>query len=204
MTGRVPLRGALKTMLEAEALTGRELAELQRLQQRTARPRWPASARWFTAALGGVAAALLVLVVSLALPTEPATGIQQRIAHEVLTNHLRIKPFDVETDSMARVQAYFDRLDFMPRLSPHVGNEKLALAGGRYCTLQGAIAAQLRFRLPSGEIMTYYQAVYDPGRFGALPDAGRGESPILVKERGFRMRLWQESGLVMVTAQQDG
>ncbi len=51
--------------------------------------------------------------------------------------------------------------------------------------------------------MTYYQAAYDPRRFGALPDAGRGESPILVKERGFRMRLWQESGLVMVTAQQD-
>lgn len=204
MTDRAPLRASLKAMLEQDALAERELAELQRLQQRTARPRWPASARWFIAALGGVAAALLVLVVSLALPTEPATSIQQRIAHEVLTNHLRIKPFDVETDSMARVQAYFDRLDFVPRLSPHVGNEKLVLAGGRYCTLQGAIAAQLRFRLPSGEIMTYYQAVYDQGRFGALPDAGRGDPPMLVKARGFRMRLWQESGLVMVTAQQDG
>lgn len=203
MTDRVPLKAAIKTMFGHEALTGDELAELQRLQQRATRPRWPTSARWFSAALGSVAAALLAMVVSLSLLTEPAAEVQQRIAHEVLTNHLRIKPFDVETDSLAQVQAYFDRLDFMPRLSPHLGNEKLVLAGGRYCTLQGTIAAQLRFSLPSGEIMTYYQAAYDPRRFGALPDAGRGESPILVKERGFRMRLWQESGLVMVTAQQD-
>lgn len=204
MTDHAPLRASLKAMLEQDALTERELAELQRLQSRTARSRWPASARWFTAALGGVVAALLVLVVSLGLLTEPAVSIQQRIAHEVLTNHLRIKPLDVETDSMARVQTYFDRLDFMPQLSSQLQDVPLVLTGGRYCTLQGVIAAQLRFRLPSGEIMTFYQAAYDPARFGALPDAGRGESPLMLQERGFRMRLWRESGLVMVTAQQGG
>lgn len=201
MTKRVPLRNALKVMLETKALTESELETLLHLQNQATKPRWSLSARWFSATFASVVIGLLI--VSVTLFKQPSIEIQQRIAHEVLINHLNIKPLDVETDSISQVKAYFDRLDFVPQLSKYASNEGAVLIGGRYCTLQGTIAAQLRFRLPSGEVMTYYQAAYDPKRFGKLPDAEHDEPVLLLKERGFRMHLWQESGLVMVTAQQD-
>lgn len=207
MTSRVPLKAALKAMLEAETLTEHELSALQSLQQLATKPRWFFahwfSEKWFSVAMSSVAAGLLVVVISLTFFRQPSIDIQQRIAHEVLTNHLNIKPLDVETNSIAQIKTYFDRLDFAPQLSKQVSNEAAVLIGGRYCTLQGAIAAQLRFKLPSGEVMTFYQAAYDPKRFGQLPDAEHGEPALQLSERGFHMRLWRESNLVMVTAQLD-
>jgi len=203
MTTRVPLRKAVKALLEAETLTERELIKLEQLQQRALKkPRWTPVFSWFSTVLGSVTAGVIIGIISLSLLKQPSADIQQRIAHEVLTNHLKIKPLDVETNSITQVRTYFDRLDFAPQLSKQISDESAELLGGRYCTLQGAIAAQLRFKLPSGEVMTFYQAAYDPKRFGQLPDAEHGEPALQLKERGFHMRLWREYGLVMVTAQE--
>jgi len=196
-----PLRASLKAMLEQEALTERELANLQILPQRVSRPRWPTSAKWTAAGFGGMAAAFVLAFVILLAQLEPPKDVRQRIADEVLTNHLHIKPLDVETGSMTRIQAFFNRLDFKPYLAAQLGKNGLTLIGGRYCTIQGAIAAQLRFKTPEGDIVTHYQAVYDFQKFGALPDTSRGAAPIIVSKRGYQMKIWQESGLVMVTAQ---
>ncbi|MDT8364078.1 MAG: hypothetical protein RQ714_05440 [Nitrosomonas sp.] len=200
MTDRAPLKASIKAMLEQDALTERELAQLQRLPQRASRPRWPSSAKWLTTGLGGVAAVFMLAFIILSTQLAPPEDVRQRIAHEVLTNHLRIKALDVETGSMSRIQAFFDRLDFEPRMSSQLGENRLALIGGRYCTIQGAIAAQLKFKTPEGEIVTYYQAAYDRKRFGALPDTSRGASPLIINARGHQIKIWQESGLVMVTA----
>lgn len=203
MTSRVPLKKAVKDLLAAKTLTEQELGELERLQRRADKARRTPAFSWFSAMLGSVAAGIIISVISFSLLKQPSADIQQRIAHEVLTNHLKIKPLDVETNSIVQVKTYFDRLDFAPQLSKHISNESATLLGGRYCTLQGAIAAQLRFKLPSGEVITFYQAAYDPKRFGKIPDAEHSEPALQFKERGFQMRMWKESNLVMVTAQLD-
>jgi anti-sigma factor RsiW len=150
---------------------------------------------------GGVAAAFILAFTTLSTQLAQPNGVRQQIAHEVLTNHLKIKALDVETGSMRHIQTFFDRLDFEPRMSAQLGENELTLIGGRYCTIQGAIAAQLKFKTPEGRIVTYYQAAYDRKRFGALPDTSQGARPAIINERGHQMHIWQESGLVMVTAQ---
>ncbi|MFW5432175.1 MAG: hypothetical protein ACKE5Q_05260 [Methylophilaceae bacterium] len=201
MSDHIPLKESLKNMLESEALTASELLDLQRLQQRTSQPKKALSTHWFYS-LGGLAAGLLIMMFAFPLFTNLSNDVQQRIAYEVLTNHLHVKPLDVSTNSMSTVQAYMDRLNFNPTLSKNLPAKQAKLIGARYCTLQGVIAAQIKLKLPSGEIMTYYEAAYDPKRFGKLPKAEDNEKPLLITKDNFTMRMWQESNLVMVTAQQ--
>lgn len=201
MSYRKPLKESLKNMLESEALTENEMLALQQLAQQAPAPKKALDSHWLYS-LGGLAAGLLIMVFALPLLTNPANDIQERIALEVLTNHLHIKPLDISTNSITQVQAYMDRLNFNPKLSATLSPKQATLIGGRYCTLQGTIAAQLKLMLPSGEIMTYYEAAYDQKVFGKLPKAENNEKPLLLEKEGYTMRLWQEANLVMVTAQQ--
>jgi len=198
-----PLKSTLKSMLEEERLTNTEMEVLQRLSRQATTPNWSflTIPRWLYPALGGLAAGLVVMMLSLPIIKSSANDIQQRIAHEVLTNHLHVKPLDVSTSSIANIQVAMDKLNFNPKLSKNFLSTQATLVGGRYCTLQGVIAAQLKLLMPTGEVVTYYEAAYDKERFSNLPKAENKEQPILVKENGFTMRMWQESDLVMVTAQ---
>lgn len=199
-----PLKSSLKNRLEEESLTDSEIKALQDLAKRTTKHKWSLISLpdWLYPALGGLVAGLMVMMFSFPTINNSAHDTHQRIAHEVLTNHLHVKPLDVSTNSIAQVQATMDRLNFNPKLSKHLPSTQATLIGGRYCTLQGVIAAQLKLLMPTGEVITYYEAAYDKSRFGKLPKAENKEQPILVKENGFTMRMWQESDLVMVTAQQ--
>jgi hypothetical protein len=68
--------------------------------------------------------------------------------------------------------------------------------GGRYCSIQGVTAAQLRLRDQAGWIRTLYQVPYEVSRFGVLPDIGAGEQPKLTQVRGLTVELWVEKGLL--------
>ncbi len=196
-----PLKNTLKNLLEDDSLSDSEIAMLQRLQKPEKKPYFTPPS-WLYPALGGLVTGLILMVFTMPYLVGPTYNAQQRIAHEVLTNHLHVKPLDISTGSIAEVQTYMDKLNFNPKLSAHLLNTKAQLIGGRYCTLQGVIAAQLKLKMPSGEVITYYEAAYDKNRFGPLPNAENNEQPIIVNENGFTMRMWQESDLVMVTAQQ--
>lgn len=196
-----PLKNALKSMLEDDCLTDNEIEVLQRLNKQTKTPKWSLP-NWLYPAVGGLAAGIMVMLLNSPFTYNSPEDIQQRIANEVLTNHLHLKPLDVNTDSISQVKTYMDRLNFNPKLSINLPSKQTTLIGGRYCTLQGVIAAQLKLLMPSGEVITYYEAAYDKKRFGKLPKTENNEKPILIKENGFTMRMWQESDLVMVTAQQ--
>jgi len=201
VTDRIPLKKALKRMIEEDALTERELASLRQLSRRASRSHWLSSINRVAAGLAvGFGAASVLVFVILSAQIAPPENVRERIAHEVLTNHLHIKPLDVETDSLRRIEIFLERLDFKLLASAQLAQDGLILIGGRYCTIQGKIAAQLRFKTPDGGTVTHYQAAYDARRFGALPDAGRGEPPIVVNEHGYQIKIWREAGLVMVTA----
>lgn len=139
--------------------------------------------------------------------SEQATGpsgameeVAQRISHEVLTNHIHIKQLDRETGSLAELADHLEQLDFRIQPSRLLDGDGLRLTGGRYCTLQGAIASHLVFEAAGGYRVSHYQAAYDAERFGALPDINRSQEPLLVSERGYEVAIWQEQGLVMARA----
>jgi hypothetical protein len=120
------------------------------------------------------------------------------IAAEVVDNHLHMKPLEIEGNELASVGAYFDRLDFQPIESRYLADIGLDLLGGRYCSLQSITAAQLRFKsLGSDKLHTLYQVGYDPAVFKALPNLDEGDQPISVFNRGVKVTIWVEKGVLL-------
>jgi anti-sigma factor RsiW len=80
----------------------------------------------------------------------------EKIAKEVRYNHLKNMPAEVLTKDYNVVNAALDRLDFEARANDLIP-AKIALAGGRYCSIQGKIAAQLHYVDKAGNRYTLYQ-----------------------------------------------
>lgn len=123
------------------------------------------------------------------------------IALEVIENHIKLKPLEVSTQSFNEVQIFFDKLDFMPSQSNFLEaswqlNERQML-GGRYCSISGDSAAQLRFK-NDDQIYTLYEVGYDEKLFGKIPVISAGEKPKEVIINGLKASLWVEKGLLMV------
>jgi hypothetical protein len=133
----------------------------------------------------------------------PTESISELIADEVARNHLKLKPMEIENGGLASLRAYFDQLDFRPVESKLLAAKDIRLLGGRYCSLQGGIAAQLRFTAPDGEMGTLYQARYDPDIFGLLPRQSQGETPVTVETRGLAVTIWVEQGVVFAMTREE-
>ncbi|WP_200346757.1 hypothetical protein [Halochromatium glycolicum] len=135
-----------------------------------------------------------------------------QIADEVAGQHLYLKPLEVEAADLDQVRRYLSQLDFRPLASDAPALADLNLQGGRYCSIQGVPAAQLRLRPDasqgeaSGEdvgVQTLYQARYDPEHHGPLPDRDRGEAPVRLRARGLTVLLWVEAGVVFALVRDD-
>ena len=121
--------------------------------------------------------------------------VHQKIADEVAHNHLKLRPLDVQTDQFSQLRQFFSQLNFSP-LEPHLWQSGMTLLGGRYCSIQGKDAAQLRFATSNGQLRTLYEAPYDEKLHRRLPDLGQGEPPLEMSARGLKVHLWHEQGLI--------
>jgi hypothetical protein len=128
----------------------------------------------------------------------------ERIALEVAHNHIKLKPLDVETDSMDGIRHYFTELEFVPAESTLLANADLKLLGGRYCSIQSVPAAQLRITSPDGDhLQTLYQTEYRKDVFGTLPVLENGDAPVTVNVKGITVRIWVEKGLLFAQVHSD-
>ncbi|MFK7794562.1 MAG: hypothetical protein AB8B89_04365 [Gammaproteobacteria bacterium] len=144
-----------------------------------------------------------VLVLSLALGLFWGAGlinqadVSQIIAEEVSYNHLKMKPMEVSSTSLDEVRAYFGKLDFSLSPSRFVANNNLKLIGGRYCSIQGETAAQLRMQdKATGRIQVVYQAPYDKDLFSELPNLQEGQEPVRHFVNGIGVDVWVEKGIL--------
>ena len=202
----LPLDQAVQQQLAQEVLGAGQLQQLLRMQQavlddregasgRRVRRRWPAMA---------AACATLVLCVSLAwqsfAPAPPDYA--REIALEVVQNHLKLKPLDIEAQSMSAIQGFFTQLDFSPvnssLLETRFSLPEPSMLGGRYCSIRGVTAAQLRYRQSDDGLSTLYEVAYDSESFGPMPHIERGEAPTELLLKGLRVSLWVEKGLLLV------
>jgi len=126
----------------------------------------------------------------------------KRIADEVVKNHLKLKPLDISSNSMVETQAFFKHLDFLPIHSRSATQRSLLIAdnlmGGRYCSIQGVTAAQLRYENDQGHLRTLYQVPYDAELYGKIPHAIQNDASLDLSVKGLQVSLWQEQGLLMV------
>lgn len=205
MNSKKPLRSALKSFLQENNLTEQEAVQLrQMLEAKADKAEGYGWKRFFLPGIGVAAICLtFMLMFGSFFEVQNHAAIQERIAHEVLTNHLKIKTLDIETDSITVLRSFFSRLEFSPFFSSLLKEGEFRLLGARYCTLQGVVALQFRLLSSKGEVVTYYQALYDQKRFGTLPDINQGDTPKVIYEQHFAMTIWKEDNVVTVLANAD-
>ena len=199
----LPLDQAIRQQLAKEVLDPGQLQQLLAIQQAVLDERQDVSDRGRWPALGA-AAAMLVLCVALAwqsvAPAPP--DYTREIALEVVQNHLKLKPLDIEAQSISAIQGFFTQLDFSPvnssLLEARFSLPEPSLLGGRYCSIKGVTAAQLRYRASDDGLSTLYEVAYDSAAFGPMPHVERGEAPKELLLRGLRVSLWVEKGLLLV------
>ena len=148
---------------------------------------------------GFMAGILLAIFTNLILQrTQPDPLLQ--IASEVAQNHLHQNPLEIASNDFSEVQQYFSGLDFAIQPSSYyAGDDKIL--GGRYCSLKGVKAAQIRLNT-SSQPATLYQVAYDRQIFGDLPDIDKGEQPVVRYANGIKVKIWVEKGLLMSSAEQ--
>lgn len=192
-----PLKQQLQNHLNQLHLDNNQFAELEKLMANGNQKnnKVPSRAWVPMAAAGMFLFAVITAFMALQFSQDNLLTMPQQIAEEVVSNHLKLKPLEVKTGSINAVRGYFTKLDFMPVESSLQALDNLQLIGGRYCSLQGITAAQLRMK--QGEnLQTLYETEYVPDVFGDLPILEKGEEPLVVYAKGIKVKVWLEKGLL--------
>lgn len=195
----LPLKDAIRNQASSETLAPEQVNDLMAMQHAVLDDK-PQPVRRFPYWLSAVAACL-VLVVSLFVWNTSNEQYAREIALEVVENHLKLKPMDVKTQSMTEIQSFFTQLDFSPAQSSLLENQfalpEQLMIGGRYCSVKGVTAAQLRYRGTDDQLRTFYEVGYDEDKFGRMPDIDKGETPQEIIVKGLKVTMWVEKGLLM-------
>jgi len=168
----------------------------------SAPPGRPVKASWLQ--FGAVAAVVLTLIsvwfTGQWYNVRESNRLMVAIAEEVAANHLKLKPLEIQGNELGTVFAYFGDLDFQLVQTPRLGRGDEALLGGRYCSIQGISAAQLRFQGADGRLSTWYEGTLPVDQLRLLPDPAANQPPAEFFVRGIRVHIWTEHGLVFAEA----
>ena len=151
--------------------------------------------------LNGLVACVVFLLafILFAQPTDLHLDLAEEISHEVVSNHILLKPLEVKTSEMSDIKKHFTELQFNPIVSKVFSSSNGQLLGGRYCSIKRALAVQLRYDAGNGKSSTLYETSYHPKTFSSLPNVDKGEKPIEHRLQGLRVKLWVEKGLVLAS-----
>ena len=195
-----PLKQSVREHIELNTLTGNQLKNLEALADQVK----PESAQsgnrqqnlFYPLVFAGAVAAFLLVFLLTPLVIEQA-DVRERIALEVASNHIKLKPLEIEISNIEGIRDYFTKLDFMPVNSRLVGDAGLEIIGGRYCSLQGITAVQLRVKKPGSDVVqTLYQTEYRKDIFENMPLLEEGDEPVDIYVKGIKVKLWVEKGLL--------
>lgn len=161
------LKTACKNHYQQQSLSTRQLAQLMALQKRNeqseaaneinnSNPFAVANMRKLLA----LAASLCIIIFSAWIYTGYNVDIREQIAKEIAYNHAKQMALEITSSDLNSVAAYLSELDFTLMASKRVRQMGLQLLGGRYCSIQGKLAAQLRIEDKNNKTAhTYYQAI---------------------------------------------
>jgi hypothetical protein len=146
---------------------------------------------------GGLVSTLLVAIVLVLSPLSQHRVGVQAIAIEVASNHSHLKPLTIQSSSYERNKAFFSQLSFQVTKSSLIDNQRFQLLGGRYCSLNGLKAAQLRVRdTTDNSIQTLYQVENSSDYFSNIPKVANNDLPVTIDIDGVPVTVWSENGII--------
>jgi len=190
------LKNIIRQHIEKPSLSAKQLESLMLLQKGKTKNKTP----FFNIEYRRVA---ITAVLFLALGNlfyfvmSPDLTLNQRIGSEVAKNHLNLRPLEIKTSNIEEIRGFLSNLGFSPVESVLLKGRSKTLLGGRYCSIQGVRAAQLRLQdSETGEIQSLYQTVYDKNVFYDLPELKENQKPVTVYSKGLAVDIWVEKGLL--------
>ena len=190
------LKNVIYDYVEKKSLSDKQLDSLMQLQEGIVKKqpkraitqiRWVAIAAVFFIAISNV-----FYFISL-----PELALDERIGNEVAKNHINLKPLEIKTSSIKTVGNFFTKLGFLPIESSLLRGSTKSLIGGRYCSIQGITAAQLRLKdNKTGQVQSLYQTIYDEKTFSGLPLLKEKQNPVTVYSKGLAVDICVEKGIL--------
>jgi len=187
------LKNVMHDFVENKSLSDKQLELLVQLQQAGVKKESNVQYRWVA-----IAAVFFITMGNIFyFSMSPELALDQRIGNEVAKNHINLKPLEIQTSSMKAIRGFLVELDFSPVESTLLKSGSKSLIGGRYCSIQGVTAAQLRLRdSETGQIQSLYQTVYDKDVFYDLPLLKENQKPVTVYSKGLAVDIWVEKGIL--------
>ena len=137
---------------------------------------------------------LLAIGIGLWLHTGMGSNLTKQIVAEIGYNHREHGRLIVESDRYGVVQAALSELDFPIRPQRDELVQDFTLIGGKYCSIQGSLAAQLKLsNLKSGIIYTLYVL--------PMADDAKSVKAGVYETNGVKVELWTDQSLLYGLAQ---
>ena len=123
--------------------------------------------------------------------------LSQRIMSEIVYNHKQDMPIEVASSSLTDIGSYLNKLSFSVVLPSALTQPEWKFLGGRYCSLNGKLAALLKIKnLKNNNVYTMYQTKTESGF-----EDSQVESLSDVIE-GVDVSIWREQGLLLGLARE--
>jgi len=187
---------AVKDYYQEKTLSAEKLQQLMDVAQLAEKK--PAAevvnwkSRWLIQRNISIAASLLLAVLILFQWMNVAPTQQQlvaSIAKEIAINHQKQFASDFSASSYAGLSRVMAKLDFKLIDPERLRSKGFEILGGRYCSLSGHIAAQVRLKNSAGEIFTLYQT-NSHETFKALTEHA-------ARAKGIDIEMWNEGGVFL-------
>lgn len=198
---RQPIKQLLKNLYSGQQLEPDQLAKLLEMQSQPSSPSHESApsktSSWHKWRLPQTALSACVLILAVGLWTSvPLINSSRDIVEEIASNHLQPLQLDVGSSSLEEVDRNLSHLSFSLIKSARMESKQWKLLGGRYCTIQGQLAAQLKLlNKESQKIVTLYQSAILPKSDKSLNEK------TLLSDTGVEVSIWWEDGVMLALAQ---
>ena len=185
-----PLKPSINALYQGKKLTADQLDRLQKSMQKEDIKQHSLIKNTFFFSLS-TAACLFILALTWPSFFSDDMTIKSRIASEVAYNHNKQMSLEIKATSLLDISDFFGKLDFSLIKSQHLPSAQWRILGGRYCSINGQLAALLKVKnLENNQIYSFYQAL--------LPDKiNISKQPMETFIDGVSIQLWQERDLLL-------
>lgn len=178
-------KDSLKSHFEELELSNEQLENLQKLGHKK-----PKSKKVLGTILFAVAASALAYLFITGGAYDRNLALE-KVAQEIAYNHAKGMRPEVLSKEYEEVSHFLGKLDFALIVPKRFSKDSWELIGGRYCSIAGKIAAQLRLRhRTTGQIYTLYEAQIPQTLKGQVLEAD-------LEKQGSHVTLWKERGLLL-------